>query len=97
MSFAGHVFDMIRRIEANRALLRTRHENAAGQRMHYVGTEHGRPTSENPVTPERLAAVKQQIRVRARRERRKRVIAACIVGTTAIGALILLVHLYLKL
>lgn len=97
MSFAGHVFDMIRRIEANRALLKARHDKAAGQRIHYVGTEHGRPTSENPVPPERLAAVKQQIRVRARRERRKRVLAGCIVGAGAIGALIWLIHLYMNL
>lgn len=97
MSFAGHVFDMIRRIEANRALLKSRHENTAGELMRHAGRGESRPTSEKPVSPERLAAVKREIRARARHERRKRTIAACIVGAAAIGALILLVHLYLNL
>lgn len=94
MSFAGDVFDMIRRIEANRALLRSRHENTAGERMRHAGRGESRPTSEKPAPPVRLAAVKREIRARARRERRKRTIAACIVGTAAIGALILLVRMY---
>lgn len=97
MSFAGHVFDMIRRIEANRAMLRSRHENTARELMRHAGRGESRPTSEKPVPPERLAAVKREIRVRARHERRKRTIAACIVGAAAIGALILLVRLYLNL
>lgn len=97
MSFAGHVFDMIKRIEANRALIKSRHEIAAKELMRHAGRGESRPTSEKPVPPERLAAVKREIRARARHERRKRMIAAGIIGAAAIGALILLMRLYLNL
>ena len=36
MSFAGHVFDMIRRSEANRALVKASRDKAAGLRMRYI-------------------------------------------------------------
>lgn len=97
MSFAGHVFDMIKRIEANRALLKSRHDKAAGELIRHAGRGESRPTSEKPVPPELLAAVKREIRARARRERRKSVIAACIVGAGAIGLLILLIRMYLNI
>lgn len=98
MSFAGHVFDMIKRSEANRAQLRKHREQTAKLRAMYTGTDpDGRRTAEKTFPPEQIAAIKREIREQARRERRKRIVGITILAAAGAGALIGLVCLYLNL
>ncbi len=98
MSFAGHVFDMIKRSEANRAQLRKHREQAAKLRSMYVGTDPGgRQTTEKSIPPEQLAAIRQQIREHARRERRKRAVAIVIAVAAGAGIVAYLTYIYLNL
>ncbi|WP_064976642.1 hypothetical protein [Alistipes provencensis] len=97
MSFAGHVFDMIKRNEANRAQLRKHREQAATLRGMYVGDSHGHPTAEKAFPPEQVAATKREIREQARRERRKNIIVIAVLTAAGIGAVVGMVFLYLSL
>lgn len=52
MSFARHVFDMIKRSEANRAQLRKHREQTAKLRAMYTGNDpDGRRTAEKTFPP----------------------------------------------
>lgn len=77
MSFAGHVFDMIRRSEANRAaLVKASRDKAAGVAdALYRTPADSRPTAEKPIAPDRLAGELRHIRMRAHDKRRRLAIA----------------------
>lgn len=86
---------MIKRSEANRALLRAHREQAAKLRALYTGSNsHGRKTTEKQIPPEQLAAIKQEIRRQARREQRKRALIAGVLILLAIGVLGYSIYLY---
>lgn len=97
MSFAGHVLDMIKRIEANRALMHAHKDKAAKLRSLYYGSNSDkRQTNEKPIPAEKLAAIKQEIRAKARREQRKQRIIAWILILLAAGISAYLIHVYLS-
>lgn len=77
MSFAGHVFDMIRRSEANRAALvkASRDKAAWVADALYRTPADSRPTAEKPIVPDRLAGELRHIRMRAHDKRRRLAIA----------------------
>ena len=88
MSFAGHVLDMIKRSENNRAMLRNLHEQAAGQRRRNTGSRDARPTEAERIAPEHLEKVLGQIRAETRTKKRKEDIALLLIGI-AVCALLL--------
>ncbi len=93
MSFAGHVFDMIRRSEANRALVKASRDKAAGLRMRYIGTPaDSRPTMEKPIAPARLAG---EMRHLPHDARRRLAIVGGILCAAGLAALIGLTWLFL--
>lgn len=88
MSFAGTVFDMIRRSEANRAMLRSRYGNAADLRQRYINHSHRRGLlADMEISPEELQRIKGEIRRQIRRERIRANVLAIIAGTFAAAAL----------
>ncbi len=95
MSFAGSVFDMIQRSEANRAAVRSRREKAAYMRKMYIGDARRRGMLvEKPLAPEELAKIKEEIRQSIRRERRRTLWLTWTIGTAAaaitVGGLVFL-------
>lgn len=89
MSSAGHIFDMIRRIEANRAQVRSHREQA--ERMRRLYAQSGRSGSgglrPDRVPPERSEAVRRRIRGEMLRERRRRRIAGGVaIAVSAVAA-----------
>ncbi|MCD8194490.1 MAG: hypothetical protein LUD74_08110 [Tannerellaceae bacterium] len=70
MSFAGHVFDMIRRDKENRELRNRRRERRKDMQETYL---HGEKTDEQPsVTPEELEDINRRLKERELQEQRYR-------------------------
>ena len=74
MSFAGHAWDMIARVKQNRAPIEMRRKNRRAEiRRLYTGSIQARreETKKTEITAEELEAIKQNIRTKIRRERRR--------------------------
>ena len=92
MSFAGHVFDMINRVEQNRKLLRATRERLREVRDAYREAGVIRYEASKPVHKRITEAERQKIRkvlIKARRKEMIRAVAALLVST-----LIAVVFLY---
>lgn len=88
MSSAGHLFDMIRRLRGNRAQLTS---NKEGFRDHIEIKEKRRTFVRfKKISKEEMKEVKEHIRTKARREKRRYYIASIVVSIILIVALILI-------
>lgn len=96
MSFAGHVFDMIKRNEANRALLRARHERRAHDRRRFGNTEH-HPALHPAAAAEQVEAEVRRIREIALREKSRQRRRGLLLAVAAAAALAVLLHICLTL
>ncbi len=96
MSFAGHVFDMIKRNEANRALLRARRDRQAHDRRRFGNTEH-HPALHPAAAPELVEAEIRRIREAALREKSRQRRRGLLLAAGAAAALALLLHICLTL
>lgn len=86
MSFAGHVFDMIRRSKESRETLDRLRERTREARKKYIGT--GEP-KEPEITLEELLRIERQLKEREAQEQRYRIrVTILIIGISAIIALL---------
>ncbi|MCY1636289.1 hypothetical protein [Marinifilum sp. D737] len=90
MSSAGHVFDMIRRLRGNRAQLTS---NKEGFRDNIEIKEKRRTFVRfKKISKEEMKEVKENIRVRARREKRRYYIASLVVSVILVVTLIFILR-----
>lgn len=66
MSFAGHVFDMIRKDKEYREMRNLRKERIKGNRKTYLGK--GKPTQKPNITIEQFEQIRQQTKEREQQE-----------------------------
>ena len=89
MSFAGTVFDMIRRTEAHRAAAKARREYTAHLHDLHMGPAGTRRLIEDKdIPPEELLRIKGEIMQRLRRERRRTLVLTVFVGIFAAGVVV---------
>jgi len=90
MSSAGHVFDMIRRLRGNRAQLTS---NKEGFRDN-IEIEEKRRTFVRfkKISKEEMKEVKENIRSKARREKRRYYIVSVVVSVILIGTMIFILR-----
>lgn len=89
MSFAGTVFDMIRRTEAHRAAAKARREYTAHLHGLHMGVAGRRRLIEDKDMPsEELLRIKREIMERLRRERRQTLVLTVFVGIFAVAVVV---------
>ncbi|RKE03476.1 hypothetical protein [Marinifilum flexuosum] len=90
MSSAGHVFDMIRRLRGNRAQLTS---NKEGFRDNIEIKEKRRTFVRfKKISKEEMKEVKENIRSKARREKRRYYIVSVVVSVILIGTMIFILR-----
>jgi len=82
---AGHIMDMIGRIKTNEALRKRKSYYKTVQ--DYLRVTGGKRLSFRRATPKELAAIRQQIRKKRKRETRMTILALAIGSILAIGIL----------
>lgn len=73
MSSAGHIIDMVNRAKENMRMIRSRQERMRKIRDKYYDefqVYHSIPVSENKISPDKMNAIKENIRAELIRERR---------------------------
>lgn len=89
MSFAGTVFDMIRRTEAHHAAAKARREYTAHLRgLHMDTSGRHRLLVDKEIPPEELLRIKGKIMERLRRERRQTLVLTVFVGIFAAAVVV---------
>lgn len=89
MSFAGTVFDMIRRTEAHRAAAKARREYTAHLRgRHMDASGRRRLLVDKDIPPEELLRIKEEIIQRLRRDRIRALVLTVFVGLFAAAVVV---------
>ena len=92
MSFAGHVFDMIRRTEESRRMLQERRDRINDTRQMYVG--ENRDSHAQGMTSEAYEQVRRDLREREKSERRYSLRRGLLLLGIAAGVMLLLALLF---
>lgn len=89
MSFAGHIFDMIRRSKESRETLDRLRERTRAARKRYIGS--GQQPKEPEITLEELLKIERQLKEREAEEKRYRIrVTALVIGIATIIILLII-------